>query len=220
MSCADRPTLRRGCVVRFPRPPIAQTAFLLPIVPDYGSMLASKESVAREILAWAKRRIMNNPINEKELEKVLEAARAAGRAEGYAQAKFEMALEIAKTVVELPQAEKPAIPSDILASKAEKLETLQVEAKKAEEEETYKTRATVSMTKAIALDYIKSAAPRIVGPSEIKKNSEKNLGVFISFGTLHRAMVKLVDAGEVEQLEPSRWRYKGRTEIAPLKSVR
>jgi hypothetical protein len=59
--------------------------------PDYASMLSSKESVANEILAWAKRRIMNNPISEKELENLLAAVKAAGRAEGYAQAKYEMA---------------------------------------------------------------------------------------------------------------------------------
>jgi len=160
---------------------------------------------------------MNNPINDKELEGILEAARAAGRAEGYAQAKYEMALERARAVVESPQAEKPIISSSPLASKIEKLETLQAEAEKIEENEVYKTRMTVSMTRAIALDYIKNAAPRIVGPSEIKKNSEKNLKVFISFGTLKRAMDGLIEMGEVEQVEPSRWRYKA---AVALKSVR
>jgi hypothetical protein len=200
-----------------PRPPVAPIVFLLPTAPDYASMLSSKESVANEILAWAKRRIMNNPIGEKELENLLAAARAAGRAEGYAQAKYEMALERARAVIESPQAEKPRVSSEPLAPNTEKLVILQAEAKKIEDSEAYKTRMTVSMTKAIALDYIKNAAPRIVGPSEIKKNSEKNLSVFISYGTLKRAMDGLVEAGEVEQVEPSRWRYKP---AVALKSVR
>jgi hypothetical protein len=43
------------------------------------------------------------------------------------------------------------------------------------------------------------------------------LNVFISFGTLNRAMALLVDTGEIELTERSRWRFKGRTE---LRSVR
>ncbi len=163
---------------------------------------------------------MNNPISGMELEALLQAARAAGRAEGYAQAKFEMALERAKTVVESSQLETPVAPPTVAASNAEKLEILQAEAKKAEEEEFIRLRVTVSMTRTIALDYLKSVAPRIVGPSEIKKNSEKSLGIFISFGTLQRAMVKLIEAGEIELIEASRWRYKGRPDAITLKSVK
>ena len=59
------------------------------------------------------------------------------------------------------------------------------------------------MTKTIALDYCKSVAPRIVGPSEIKKNSEKAHKIFISFGTLKRAMDAPMEAEEVEQVKIS-----------------
>lgn len=165
---------------------------------------------------------MNNSIDTRELEELLEAARAAGRAEGYAQAKFEMARERAKLVAWQPQTEKPVANADVPAPKVEKLESLKAEAQKTEAEEVYKTRTTVTMTKTIALDYLKSVAPRVVGPSEIKKNSEKDLNIFISFGTLKRAMDQLVESGEAEQTEPSRWRYKGRSTDAGilLRSVR
>ena len=160
---------------------------------------------------------MNNSIDAKELDELLEAARAAGRAEGYAQARFDMARERAKLVTTQPPVEKPAFNFDVPVSKVEKLESLKIEAKKAEEEETYKTRTTVTMTRTIALDYLKSVAPRVVGPSEIKKNSEKDLNIFISFGTLKRAMEQLVASGEAEQVESSRWRYKAGS---VLRSVR
>jgi len=151
---------------------------------------------------------MNKSIGDKELEELLEATRAAGRAEGYAQAKFEMALERAKAAAAAPPT--PASSSD---------DQMGGQEPKTVGGEPYKTRTTVNMTRQIALDYLKSAAPRIVGPSEIKKNSEKKLNVFISFGTLSRAMVSLVESGEVEQIEQSRWRYRGHTEL-PLRSVR
>ena len=93
-------------------------------------------------------------------------------------------------------------------SKLDKLTDLANQAEKSEDDELYKTRTTVAMTRAIALDYLKTAFPRVVGPSEIKKNSHKVLKVIISFGTLKRAMESLIEAGEVEQIEPSRWRYK------------
>jgi hypothetical protein len=64
------------------------------------------------------------------------------------------------------------------------------------------------MTKTIALDYLRSVAPQVVGPSEIIKNTKKTQDIFISFGTLKRAIDALIDAGEVEQTEPSRWRFK------------
>jgi hypothetical protein len=197
-------------------------AFSLPEVSDCALVFHNKESVALAILAWAKRRIMNNSISDKELDELLEAARAAGRAEGYAQAKFEMARQRAKIAVGQIQPEQPAVISDVPASKIEKLEELKATAQKAEEEEGYKTRTTVTMTKTIALDYLKSVAPRIVGPSEIKKNSEKSLNIFISYGTLKRAMDQLVESGDVDQMESSRWRYKGRGTDAGtlLRSVR
>jgi hypothetical protein len=186
-------------------------------------MVESRESVADAIIRWAakriKRRIMNRSLDEKELERLLQAARAAGDAEGYARAKAEMALEKARETLVTAPVTYEVTPSDSASTKAEKLELFKEEAKKAVENEVYKTRVTVTMTKAIALDYIKSVAPRIVGPSEIKKNSEKNLDVFISFGTLQRAMAKLVTEGEVELIEPSRWRYKGAA-TAPLRSVK
>ncbi len=163
---------------------------------------------------------MNNPFSSKELEELLEAARAAGRAEGYAQAKLEMALERVNATAETTKAKQESPASQVTPPHVRKLQELSAEAQRAETDEVYKTRTTVSMTKTIALDYIKSVAPRIVGPSEIKKNSEKTLKVFMSFGTLARAMTVLVEAGEVEQLEPSRWRYKGRSDAIPLKSVK
>src|ERR1035441_5420045 len=80
-------------------PELATVANVLPNVEKFDLTLASKESVAEAILIWAKWRvrIMNNPLNKKELEQLLEAARAAGRAEGYAQARLEIALERAGT---------------------------------------------------------------------------------------------------------------------------
>jgi len=152
---------------------------------------------------------MKKTFDQNELDDLLAAVRAAGRAEGYAQAKLELALERASVNAgSLATAERGGV-ADNPPSGAEKLEALKEEARKADETEEYKTRTTVTMTKTIALDYIKSVAPRIVGPSEIIKNSKKTLNVFISFGTLNRAMAALVDAGEAEQTEPSRWRYKG-----------
>jgi hypothetical protein len=206
--------------VSAPESPDVSAVELLPTVPDYGSLLASRESVATAVVAWAKRRIMNKSISDNELEALLLAARAAGDAEGYARAKFEMALERARAAVEILPANESQILTVEPQSGAEKLEVLKEQAKKAEGEEVYKTRTTVSMTKTIALDYLKNAAPRIVGPSEIKKNSEKALKVFISFGTLSRAMAALVESGHVEQIEASRWKYKGSAEAIPLKSVR
>jgi hypothetical protein len=161
---------------------------------------------------------MNRSITDKELEALLQAARAAGDAEGYARAKFEMALERAKGALMATPVPHDAIPNE--QSKAERLEVLKIETKQTEGKEEYKTRVTVSMTRAIALDYIKSVAPRIVGPSEIKKNSEKSLDIFISFGTLQRAMAKLVESGEVELVEASRWRLKTRPDAIGLKSVK
>jgi hypothetical protein len=200
-----------------PRLPVVSDVISLPTVPRCDLLLQSSESVAAEIVAWAKRRIMKKPIDEKELESLLQAAKAAGEAIGYARARFEMALERAKEVVEAPNPAAEAAPVEDLKAKTEKLETLKVQADKAEKETSYKTRQTVSMTKQVALDYLKNAAPRIVGPSEIIKNSQKTLGVFISFGTLNRAMAALIEAGDVEELERSRWKYKG---SATLRSVK
>jgi hypothetical protein len=156
---------------------------------------------------------MKKSLSENELEELLAAARAAGHAEGYAQAKYEMALQKARTALDSPS------PEQVGEDGIEKAEILQAQAQGEQEKESYRTRTTVNMTRAIALDYLKGVAPRIVGPSEIKKNSEKSLGVFISFGTLNRAMSALVESGEVEQTEKSRWRYRGRSEL-PLKSVK
>jgi len=166
---------------------------------------------------------MSNTFNIKELPALLAAARAGGRAEGYAEAKLEMALERANASAEAPEIQKPAENFTPPAQKldvVEKLKQLGSQAEKAEQDTPYTTRTTVAMTKTIALDYAKSVAPRIVGPSEIIKNSKKTLNVFISFGTLKRAMDSLIEAGEIEQTEPSRWKYKGRIETVALKSVR
>jgi len=160
---------------------------------------------------------MSNSLNKKELEGLLEAARAAGRAEGYAQARLEIALERAGAGGDTPktqETDKEPLFRDL------KLEDVKIRTEKAVEEAPYTTRTTVAMTKTIALDYLKSVTPRVVGPSEIIKNTKKTLNVFISFGTLKRAIEALVDAGEIEQLEPSRWRFKGHTGTASLKSVR
>jgi hypothetical protein len=194
--------------------PVVSTAPALPTVSGCVFMLESRESVSLAVRDWAKRRIMKGQIDKKELAELLEAARAAGRAEGYAQAKLEMALERAGETQSTSGADfvsEPAnSPQGDLLSRAQKLETVRMAAENAQENEVYKTRTTIKMTKAIALDYLKSVAPRIVGPSEIKKNSEKDLGLFISFGTLKRAMNALVEEGAVEQLEESRWRHKPR----------
>jgi hypothetical protein len=178
--------------------------------------------VASSVVVEAKGRIMNNLLNDKQLEELLDAARAAGRAEGYAQAQFEFARERARIAVGPPSEAKLSTNPSVAVTKVEKLEVLKAEAEKVNAEAVYTTRTTVTMTKAIALDYLRSVAPRIVGPSEIKKNSEKDLGVFISFGTLKRAIVQLVAAGDVEMLEESRWRYKARGADAgtALRSVR
>jgi hypothetical protein len=192
----------------------------LPFLSECIMLLASKESVEREVLAWArkaiKRRIMTKTFTDQELDDLLEVTKEAGRAVGYAQAKLEMALERSKAGSHTLAPVEPAIVDDVAA----KREELKVQAHKIENEERYKTRQTVAMTKAIALDYIKSVAPQIVGPSEIIKNTRRTAGVFISFGTLNRAMDQLVETGEAEQIERSRWRYKGRADVTPLKSVR
>lgn len=188
-----------------------------PFVSECIILLASKESVERQVLAWArksiKRRIMTKTLTDKELDDLLAVTKEAGRAAGYAQAKLEMALERAKSGGQAIASTEPVVAAD-------KLEELRVQARKSENKERYKTRQTVSMTKAVALDYLRDVAPQIVGPSEIIKNSKRTMDVFISFGTLNRAMEQLVDSGEVERIERSRWRYKGRADVAPLKSVR
>ena len=189
-------------------PELAIVAKILPTVENDYLVLASKKSVAEAILIWTKWRvrIMTNPLNKKELEHLLEAARAAGRAEGYAQARLEIALERVGTAGDTPktqQTDEEPLFRDL------KLEDVKIRTEKAEENEPYTTRTTVAMTKTIALDYLKSVAPRIVGPSEIIKNTKKTLNIFISFGTLKRAIEALVEAGQVEQMEPSRWKFKG-----------
>ncbi len=151
---------------------------------------------------------MNKSIGDMELEELLQAARTAGDAEGYARAKFEMALEKAKGTLVAASGAHEIVSNAPPQTKVEKSEELRNEAKRTEKTEEYKTRMTVSMTKTIALDYLKSVAPRIVGPSEIKKNSEKNLDIFLSYGTLQRAMAQLIQSGEVELIEKSRWKYK------------
>jgi hypothetical protein len=196
---------------------IAPAVTLLPFVSKCSLLAASKESVAIAIATWAKRQLMSNSLNKKQLEELLEATRKAGWAAGYAQAKLEIALAQAGSGGEAPKVEEI---SEEARSRTEKLENLKTQAEEAEEGELYKTRTTVSMTKAIALDYLKSVAPRIIGPSEIIKNSKKKLGVFISFGTLSRAMASLTEGGEVEQIEQSRWRYKLRADAISLKSVK
>jgi len=167
---------------------------------------------------------MKSSFTKKELDDLLVATRAAGRAEGYAQAKYEMALERASADAsgEPPSTNSntPTVYSDDLLSRAAKVNALTEKAQKAEEENVYKTRTTVTMTRTIALEYIKSVAPRVVGPSEIKKNSEKDLSIFISFGTLKRAMSQLVEMGEVEQIEESRWRAKSRSDGAMLRALK
>jgi hypothetical protein len=94
-------------------------------------MLASKESVTAAIVAWAKRRIMNNPFSSKELEELLEAARAAGRAEGYAQAKLEMALERVNATAETTKAKQESPASQVTPPHVRKLQELSAEAQRA-----------------------------------------------------------------------------------------
>jgi hypothetical protein len=168
---------------------------------------------------------MNNPMTKKELSDLMETVRRAAYAEGYAQAKLdqqklEAALKGIKETGEASNTQETLELDGEAASKGQKLENLRDLAKKNEENELYTTKTTVSMVKAIALDYLREVGPRIVGPTEIIKNSKIKLNVRISFGTLNRAMEALVDAGEVELVEKSRWRFKGHPEIASLKSVR
>ncbi len=168
-------------------------------------LTSSKEAVATAILLAAKRRVMAKTLSKKELSDLMTTVRRAGFAEGYAQAKMDMAIgEVGKGHSE----EEASDELDLAPPEPEKLATSTIGAAKAPDDNSYKTRTTVHATKAIALDYIKSAAPRIVGPTEIKKNSEKALSIHISFGTLKRATDALVEAGEIEQVEQSRWRYK------------
>lgn len=160
---------------------------------------------------------MANPLTKQELSELLDTARRAGYAEGYAVAKLELALDRVTETKAEPEAERK---NDSGRSVTAKTAELPFQAAKSEEDEPYATRTTLAMTKNIALDYLRNVAPRIVGPTEIKKNSEKALNIFISFGTLKRATEALVHAGEIEQIEPSRWRYKVRTDAAGLRSVK
>ncbi len=197
----------------------APVTITLPEVSKFALLAISKESVARELLAAAKRRVMTNPLTKKELSDLMDTVRRAGFADGYAQAradqeKLDAAMgRMAETQENFGHPEVP----DNAALKAKGSEVVESQAGKVEEKELYVTRTTVAMVKTIALDYLKSVAPKIVGPTEIIKNSKAKLNVFISFGTLNRAMALLVDTGEIELTERSRWRFKGRTE---LRSVR
>jgi hypothetical protein len=196
------------------------TVTLLPTVKKYALVVESKKSVSTAIFEWAKWRvrIMATSLDKKELDAIIAAARAAGRAEGYAQARLDMALERVGvgTDVISGDADTPTAPASTqnFDTKTQKIDALRAEAEKIEANEPYKTRTTVNMTRQIALDYLKNAAPRIVGPSEIIKNTQKDLKLFISFGTMNRAMAALVDAGEVELVEKSRWKYKGAPHLA------
>lgn len=195
--------------------PVPDAKFL-PTVPKSDLNCSSKEAVATAILLAAQRRIMAKTLNKKELSDLMTTVRRAGYAEGYAQAKMDMALG---EVDAPPQAEEVDQELDLVTPQTEMLSSSTIGAAKTPDDGSYKTRTTVKATKAIALDYIKSAAPRIVGPTEIKKNSEKALNIFISFGTLKRATDALVADGEIEAVEQSRWRYKQRSETG-LRSVK
>jgi hypothetical protein len=192
-------------------------AKLLPIVSKRAVNASSKEAVATAILLAAKRRVMAKTLSKKELSDLMTTVRRAGFAEGYAQAKMDMALG---EVGEVPSEEDAPEELDLVLPPSKTPNNSAVMAARTPDDGFYKTRTTVNTTKEIALDYIRSAAPRVVGPTEIKKNSEKALNIFISFGTLKRATDALVEAGEIEQVEASRWRYKPRAETAGLRSVK
>ena len=192
---------------------VVPTANLLPFVSKAALNAESKRVVATTIHLAAQRRIMAKTLNKKELSDLMVTVRRAGFAEGYAQAKLDMALG---QVDEVPALEDTQRESDV----APELPIVTPSATPAstEGDDLYKTRTTVNTTKAIALDYIKSVAPKIVGPTEIKKNSEKKLNIFISFGTLKRAVVSLVEEGLIEQVEESR--YRAHPDAISLRSVK
>ena len=192
---------------------VVPTANLLPFVSKAALNAESKRVVATTIHLAAQRRIMAKTLNKKELSDLMVTVRRAGFAEGYAQAKLDMALGQAD---EVPALEDTQRESDV----APELPIVTPSATPAstEGDDLYKTRTTVNTTKAIALDYIKSVAPKIVGPTEIKKNSEKKLNIFISFGTLKRAVVSLVEEGLIEQVEESR--YRAHPDAISLRSVK
>jgi hypothetical protein len=164
-----------------------------------------------DMLERIKGLLMKSPLGSKELDEYIEAVKKAAYEEGYRRARLDMALGQDISTDPAPERVKRDIDQPRLPLPNERLEALREDARKAGEEQSYTTRTTVAMTKTIALDYLKRSAPRIVGPSEIKKNSEKDLKIFISFGTLKRAMDQLVATGEAEQVEPSRWRYKSQS---------
>ncbi len=190
---------------------------VLPTVSEYALRAASKEAVATAVLLATERRIMAKTLSKQELSDLMVTVRRAGFAEGYAQAKMDMALG---QMSEGHTGDNEPDELDLVPLQPKASATATTAAETSKPDEVYKTRTTVKTTKAIALDYIKSAAPRIVGPTEIKKNSEKALNIFISFGTLKRATEALVKEGEIEQIEESRWRYKGRGSSVELRSVR
>ena len=194
---------------------VVPTANLLPFVSKAALNAESKGVVATTIHLAAQRRIMAKTLNKKELSDLMVTVRRAGFAEGYAQAKLDMALG---QVDEVPALEDTQRESDVAPELPIVTPSATPVTASTEGDDLYKTRTTVNTTKAIALDYIKSVAPKIVGPTEIKKNSEKKLNIFISFGTLKRAVVSLVEEGLIEQVEESR--YRARPDAISLRSVK
>ena len=80
-------------------------------------------------------------------------------------------------------------------------------------------RTTFNATRALALDYLK-AVSRAVGPTEIIKNTHRTTGTRLTMTTLRRALDDLVHAGDVEQVDNSRWQIKGAARPVPLRPVR
>jgi hypothetical protein len=203
----------------------APVATILPDVSTADIAAASKRAVAQEILSAAKRRVMANHMTKKELSDLMETVRRAAYADGYAQAKLdqkklEAALADVKETGEAHNTQEMLGLGGETSSREQKLENLRALAGKYDETELYQTKATVSMVKAIALDYLRDAGPRLVGPTEIIKNSKIKLNVRISFGTLNRAMAALIEADEVELVEPSRWRLKSNPDSASVRKIR
>lgn len=194
---------------------VVPTANLLPLVSKYATSAESKGIVATTIHLAAQRRIMAKTLNKKELSDLMLTVRRAGYAEGYAQAKLDMALGEVDESPLSAEAQQEADNAPELPIVAPRTTPT---AAPTEDDGLYKTRTTVNTTKAIALDYIRSVAPKIVGPTEIKKNSEKKLNIFISFGTLKRAVVALVEEGLIEQVEESR--FRARPDAMGLRSVK
>ena len=181
-----------------PKPPV------LPKPPnrDIRVVRRSREAIRNAIKMVKKHGV--SPASQAELKELLEAVRSAGYAEGYAAAKMEAAMALATPAEEEevapPRPQEPQKRLDL-------------------SDTPYVSRTTFNATRALALDYLK-AVSRAVGPTEIIKNTHRTTGTRLTMTTLRRALDDLVHAGDVEQVDNSRWQIKGAARPVPLRPVR